>query len=212
MISILRTSAVGQIKLKYFSLCYWRFAFSLRVIFSWFRMLSMCITRSKTKEEQLREDFKTKYQLAANLKLYREQLAVMEEQFAELLKMLPSENEMPGLLDDLTFVATDAGLRINSLNWEPEIQRDFYIEFPIKMSVTGDYHQIGNMVSGVAKLPRIVSLHDFTIKRDESGNLAMDILAKTYRFKEGAELPPENAANNKGRNNETLTSVSIKSF
>ncbi|MGL5666204.1 MAG: type 4a pilus biogenesis protein PilO [Shewanella sp.] len=151
------------------------------------------------KEEQLRDDFKTKYQLAANLKLYREQLAVMEEQFAELLKMLPSENEMPGLLDDLTFVATDAGLRINSLNWEPEIQRDFYIEFPIKMSVTGDYHQIGNMVSGVAKLPRIVSLHDFTIKRDESGNLAMDILAKTYRFKEGAELPPENAANNKGK-------------
>ncbi|ABI40764.1 Pilus assembly protein, PilO [Shewanella sp. MR-4] len=151
------------------------------------------------KEEQLREDFKTKYQLAANLKLYREQLAVMEEQFAELLKMLPSENEMPGLLDDLTFVATDAGLRIKSLNWEPEIQRDFYIEFPIKMSVTGDYHQIGNMVSGVAKLPRIVSLHDFTIKRDESGNLAMDILAKTYRFKEGAELPPEKPANNKGK-------------
>ncbi|MFB2662798.1 type IV pilus inner membrane component PilO [Shewanella mangrovisoli] len=152
------------------------------------------------KEEQLREDFKTKYQLAANLKLYREQLAVMEEQFAELLKMLPSENEMPGLLDDLTFVATDAGLRINSLNWEPEIQRDFYIEFPIKMSVTGDYHQIGNMVSGVAKLPRIVSLHDFTIKRDESGNLAMDILAKTYRFKEGAELPPEKPAKNNAKN------------
>ncbi|MGR6500589.1 type 4a pilus biogenesis protein PilO [Shewanella sp. Koi 1] len=154
----------------------------------------------QTKEEQLREDFKTKYQLAANLKLYREQLAVMEEQFAELLKMLPSENEMPGLLDDLTFVATDAGLRINSLNWEPEIQRDFYIEFPIKMSVTGDYHQIGNMVSGVAKLPRIVSLHDFTIKRDESGNLAMDILAKTYRFKEGAELPPEKPAKNNAKN------------
>ncbi|MCH1931396.1 type 4a pilus biogenesis protein PilO [Shewanella sp. A25] len=146
------------------------------------------------KELQLREDFKSKYQLAANLKLYREQLAEMEKQFAELLKMLPSENEMPGLLDDVTFVATDAGLKINSLNWEPEIQRDFYIEFPIKMSVTGDYHQIGNMVSGVAKLPRIVSLHDFTITRDAAGNLAMDILAKTYRFKEGAELPPEQPA------------------
>lgn len=147
------------------------------------------------KELQLRDDFQSKYQLAANLKLYREQLATMEVQFAELLKMLPSENEMPGLLDDLTFVATDAGLRIQSLDWEPEIQRDFYIEFPIKMSVTGDYHQIGNMVSGVAKLPRIVSLHDFTIKRDDAGNLAMDILAKTYRFKEGAELPPEKPVN-----------------
>lgn len=153
----------------------------------------------QNKEVLLRDDFKNKYQLAANLKLYREQLAIMEVQFAELLKMLPSENEMPGLLDDLTFVATDAGLRIKSLNWEPEIQRDFYIEFPIKMSVTGDYHQLGNMVSGVAKLPRIVSLHDFTIKRDDLGNLAMDILAKTYRFKEGAELPPEKTSDNKGK-------------
>lgn len=152
-------------------------------------------TAEQDKEVQLRDDFKNKYQLAANLKLYRDQLATMEVQFAELLKMLPSENEMPGLLDDLTFVATDAGLKINSLNWEAEIQRDFYIEFPIKMSVTGDYHQLGSMVSGVAKLPRIVSLHDFTIKRDEAGNLAMDILAKTYRFKEGAELPPEKPAN-----------------
>ncbi|MGL5047988.1 MAG: type 4a pilus biogenesis protein PilO [Shewanella sp.] len=151
-------------------------------------------TAEQDREVLLRDDFKNKYQLAANLKLYREQLAKMEEQFAELLKMLPSENEMPGLLDDLTFVATDAGLKINSLNWEVEIQRDFYIEFPIKMSVTGDYHQLGSMVSGVAKLPRIVSLHDFIIKRDDAGNLAMDILAKTYRFKEGAELPPEKSA------------------
>ncbi|WP_144211962.1 type IV pilus inner membrane component PilO [Shewanella donghaensis] len=141
------------------------------------------------KEIVLREDFQTKYRLAANLKLYREQLVVMEAQFAELLKMLPSENEMPGLLDDTTFVATDAGLRINSLDWDTEIERDFYLEFPIKMSVVGDYHQLGHMVSGVAKLPRIVSLHDFVIKRDDSGSLSMDILAKTYRFKEGARLP-----------------------
>jgi len=149
------------------------------------------------KEEQLRQDFTSKYQLAANLKLYREQLQEMEAQFAELLKMLPSENEMPGLLDDLTFVATDAGLKINSLDWEPEIPRDFYIEFPIKMSVSGDYHDMGHMVSGVAKLPRIVSLHDFVIKRTDSGQLTMDILAKTYRFKEGAELPPAKDAKNK---------------
>ena len=142
------------------------------------------------KEIQLREDFENKYRLAANLKLYREQLVVMETQFADLLKMLPSENEMPGLLDDLTFVATDAGLRINSLDWDNEIEREFYIEFPIKMAVDGDYHEIGNMVSGVAQLPRIVSLHDFVIKRNKSGGLSMDILAKTYRFKEVAELAP----------------------
>ncbi|QIR13322.1 type 4a pilus biogenesis protein PilO [Shewanella aestuarii] len=142
----------------------------------------------QNKEIELKADFETKYRLAANLKLYREQLVVMEAQFAELLKMLPSENEMPGLLDDVTFVATDAGLKINSLDWDNEIERDFYIEFPIRLNVEGDYHQIGNMVSGVAKLPRIVSLHDFTITHKENGGLSMAILAKTYRFKEGAEL------------------------
>ena len=149
------------------------------------------LNAEQQKEQQLKSDFKSKYQLAANLKLYREQLAVMEVQFAELLKMLPSQNEMPGLLDDITFVATDAGLKINSLDWDSEIVRESYIEFPIKIAVSGDYHQLGHLVSGVAKLPRIVSLHDFVINRDDSGGLAMDILAKTYRFKEGAELPAE---------------------
>ncbi|MGS0675644.1 type 4a pilus biogenesis protein PilO [Shewanella sp. 0m-4] len=147
------------------------------------------LNAEQVKEQQLKTDFKSKYQLAANLKLYREQLAIMEIQFAELLKMLPSKNEMPGLLDDITFVATDSGLNIKSLDWESEITRDFYIEFPIKIMVGGDYHELGHLVSGVAKLPRIVSLHDFVIKRNDSGELGMDILAKTYRFKEGAELP-----------------------
>ncbi|MGE6651434.1 type 4a pilus biogenesis protein PilO [Shewanella colwelliana] len=152
------------------------------------------LTVEQDKEIILRDDFKAKYQLAANLKLYREQLAVMEIQFAELLKMLPSKNEMPGLLDDLTFVATDSGLGIQSLEWQEEIQRDFYIEFPISMAVSGDYHEMGQLVSGVAKLPRIVSLHDFVIQRNDQGMLNMQILAKTYRFKEGAELPPEKGA------------------
>ena len=142
------------------------------------------LERMQDKEQQLREDFKLKYQMAANLKLYREQLSDMEGQFAELLKMLPSKNEMPGLLDDLTFVATDAGLKINSLDWEAPVQKDFYIELPIKVSVVGDYHEIGNMISNVAKLPRIVSLHDFVITKLPSGDLKMDIFAKTYRFKE----------------------------
>lgn len=177
------------------------FAILLAVIVgvaSYFLFISDAIDglkREQDKEVQLRQDFQSKYQLAANLKLYREQLKEMEAQFAELLKMLPSENEMDGLLDDVTFVATDSGLHIESLDWEGAVQRDFYIEFPIKMVVSGDYHQMGSMVSGVAKLPRIVSLHDFVIKHQDGDILTMDILAKTYRFKEGAELPPEKDAN-----------------
>jgi type IV pilus assembly protein PilO len=147
------------------------------------------LDREQQTEQRLREDFKSKYQLAANLKLYREQLGTMEGQFAQLLKMLPSKNEMPGLLDDLTFVATDSGLKIDSLDWRDVVQRDFYIEFPISMSVSGEYHELGQLVGGVAKLPRIVSLHDFVIKKTDGGYLGMEILAKTYRFKEGADLP-----------------------
>ena len=146
------------------------------------------LERMQNKEEQLRNDFKLKYQMAANLKLYREQLSDMEGQFTELLKMLPSKNEMPGLLDDLTFVATDAGLKIDSLDWEDPVQKDFYIELPIKVSVIGDYHEIGNMISNIAKLPRIVSLHDFVITKQPSGDLKMDIFAKTYRFKENEDI------------------------
>ncbi|BAJ03981.1 type IV pilus inner membrane component PilO [Shewanella violacea] len=164
------------------------------VVASYFLFISDAIEQLDTEqraETTLKNDFKSKYQLAANLKLYREQLAKMEVQFAELLKMLPSQNEMPGLVDDITFVATDSGLRIDSLDWREEIQRDFYIEFPISMTVSGEYHELGQFVSGVAKLPRIVSLHDFVIKKTDSGALGMEILAKTYRFKEGADLPPE---------------------
>ncbi|QYJ75127.1 type 4a pilus biogenesis protein PilO [Shewanella sp. FJAT-52076] len=176
------------------------FAILLAVIVgvaSYFLFISDAIDglkREQEKEVQLRQDFQSKYQLAANLKLYREQLKEMEAQFAELLKMLPSENEMDGLLDDVTFVATDSGLHIESLDWEGAVPRDFYIEFPIKMVVSGDYHQMGSMVSGVAKLPRIVSLHDFVIKHQDGDILTMDILAKTYRFKEGEALPPEKDA------------------
>ncbi|WP_133405537.1 type 4a pilus biogenesis protein PilO [Parashewanella tropica] len=160
------------------------------LVFSYYFIVSdelNSLSRMQDKEQELRESFKLKYQMASNLKLYREQLTQLEDQFSELLKMLPSQNEMPGLLDDLTFVATDAGLKINRINWEQEIPKDFYLEFPINLSVKGDYHEIGSMVSSVAKLPRIVSLHDFVIKQAPDGQLEMDILAKTYRFKNAKE-------------------------
>ncbi|NRD75678.1 type 4a pilus biogenesis protein PilO [Shewanella sp. VB17] len=159
---------------------------------SYFLLISdamLLLDKEQQDELNLRKDFASKYQLAANLILYREQLDTMERQFAELLKMLPSKNEMPGLLDDLTFVATESGLKIESLEWRDVIQRDFYIEFPIRMTVSGEYHDLGQLVSGVAKLPRIVSLHDFTITETDIGGLSMEIMAQTYRFKEGVDLP-----------------------
>lgn len=139
-------------------------------------------------EIQLRNDYQMKYQMAVNLPLYQEQIKKMQLQFAELLEMLPTKNEISELLDDLTFVANNSGLKIISLNWQQKIEKDFYIEFPINMSVTGNYHQMGKMLEAMAGLPRMVSLSDFKITQDKSGLLRMDMLAKTYRFKDKAQF------------------------
>ncbi|QIZ78506.1 type 4a pilus biogenesis protein PilO [Ferrimonas lipolytica] len=144
----------------------------------------------KTKEVELKNEFERKYKLAANLPKYREQLALMEQQFSDLLTMLPTATEMPGLLDSVTYLATDSSLQIQSLNWRPEGKKEFYVEMPIEMKLTGGYHDFGSFASGVAGLPRIVSLHDFTMVRSDDELLQMSVTAKTYRF---SEPKPENA-------------------
>lgn len=162
----------------------------LVLIFGYLFFLSSALEQysaAQNKEADLRNDYKFKYTLASNLDVYRQQLNDMEVQFNTLLRMLPSQNEMPSLLDDLTFVATNAGLQIHSLDWQPQLNRDFYGEFPINMTVTGDYHQLGKLVSGVAQLPRIVSLHDFVIEESDD-KLTMEIQARAYRFIEQPKL------------------------
>ncbi|SHH99004.1 type IV pilus inner membrane component PilO [Ferrimonas marina] len=138
------------------------------------------------KEVALKDEFQRKYQLAANLPRYLEELAEMQALFDQLVAMLPTEHEMSALLDSVTFLATDASLDIRSLNWLPEQQKEFYIEIPIEMELQGDYHHIGQFSAGVAGLSRIVSLHDFSIERGD-GPLGMKVVAKTYRFAEQTE-------------------------
>lgn len=142
------------------------------------------LTAAQNKELELRQVFKTKYASAVNLELYKQQMVDMEKSFSSLLKQLPTTHETPGLLDDVTYVGTTSGLTFIRINWEPEIEKEFYTELPIKIEVIGDYHQFGNFVSEVAKLPRIVSLHDFTIQTEKDERLRFNVVAKTYRYKE----------------------------
>lgn len=139
---------------------------------------------AQSKEVQLRQIYRTKYASAVNLDLYKQQMVEMEQTFSFLLKQLPTTHETPGLLDDITYVGTTSGLTFIRINWEPEIEKEFYTELPIKIEVLGDYHQFGNFVSEVAKLPRIVSLHDFSIKAEQGERLRFNVVAKTYRYKE----------------------------
>ncbi|MCC5452549.1 type 4a pilus biogenesis protein PilO [Rheinheimera sp. UJ51] len=145
------------------------------------------LASAKQKETELMQLYQTRYAVAVNLEAYREQMKEMQDSLAFLLKQLPTTSETPGLLDDITYVGTTSGLVFSKINWEPEVEKEFYTELPIKIDVTGDYHQFGNFVSEVAKLPRIVSLHDFNIQAEKDGKLRFNVVAKTYRYKENSQ-------------------------
>ncbi len=136
-------------------------------------------------EQTLKDDFTDKAQQAANLDAYLAQKAQMEETFGALLRQLPSDTEVPGLIEDITRTAIDNELTIESITLKPEENTEFYVELPIDIVVEGSYHKIGSFVSSVANLPRIVTLHDFEIEPVGSPDqLRMTILAKTYRYLE----------------------------
>jgi len=134
------------------------------------------------KEVELRNTYRTKYAIASNLDIYRSQMTDMEDKFSQLLRRLPTSNETPGLLDDLTYVGTTSGLTFLKIGWLPEIEKEFYTELPIKIEVVGSYHEFGDFVGKVAQLPRIVSLHDFSITSTNTGKLTFSVVAKTYRY------------------------------
>lgn len=142
---------------------------------------------ARQKETELLQVYQQRYVSAVNLDAYREQMKGMEQTFALLLRQLPTTHETPGLLDDITYVGTTSGLTFLRMNWEPEIEKEFYTELPIQIEVLGNYHQFGIFVSEVAKLPRIVSLHDFTIKADTDNRLRFNLVAKTYRYKDASQ-------------------------
>ncbi len=146
------------------------------------------------KQEQLLADYKREYEKAVNLDAYREQMAEMKETFKGLLEQLPKNTEIPGLLDEISYAASGAGVELLSHKYLNESKKQFYIEKPIEIVATGSYHQIADFVSRISKLPRIVTLHGFTIS-EARGNqrnsnpttgsgetLSFSVLAKTYRY------------------------------
>jgi type IV pilus assembly protein PilO len=167
---------------------------------------------NQTLEQQRREEatllqgYEKKAFEAHNLDQFRKQLAEMEQTFGALLKQLPKDTEVPGLLEDITHTGLGSGLEFENIELRNEIEKEFYAELPINIQVIGDYHGFGSFVSGVASLPRIVTLHDFTVTRPSESNkemaalglLRMDITAKTYRYssKDGAA----GGANSSGKN------------
>jgi type IV pilus assembly protein PilO len=149
--------------------------------------LQLQFDRVQAEESRLKQDFEKKAFEAANLEAYKQQMVEMEESFGALVSQLPSDTEVPGLLEDITNKGLTNGLEINSINLQAEQAREFYVELPIAITATGSYHDLGAFISGMAGLPRIVTLHDFSItaRTGNSNALNLSITAKTYRYKDG---------------------------
>ncbi len=148
--------------------------------------MQLQLAKVETKEIALKKEFEKKAFQAANLDAYRQQMVEMEESFGALVSQLPSATEVPGLLEDITNKGLLNGLNIATIDLQKEQAREFYVELPIAISATGSYHDLGAFISGMAGLPRIVTLHDFKIsaKGDNANSLQMNIIAKTYRYKD----------------------------
>jgi type IV pilus assembly protein PilO len=143
------------------------------------------LKRAQSDEQTLRVTFENKQRKAANYDAYKAQLAQMEQSFGTMLRQLPGQTEIPSLIVDISQTGLAAGLAEKLFQPQAEIPRDFYAEKPIKIRLSGGYHEIANFVSGIAALPRIVTLHNITITpedQDVYDKLSLEVTAQTYRY------------------------------
>ncbi len=149
------------------------------------------LAQAEQQEADLRVIFEKKAQQAANLEAYEQQLEEMRESFGAMLRQLPNKTEVADLLVDVSQTGLASGLEFELFQPQAENPREFYAELPISIRVIGEYHEFGNFVSGVAALPRIVTLHNININRAGNNLLSMDLTAKTYRYLENEERTEE---------------------
>lgn len=161
------------------------------------------LLEARAKETELWGTLESKARKAANLQAYKDQLAEMEKSFGAMLRQLPNKTEVPNLLVDISQTGLAAGLDEKLFQPQGENRKDFYAELPITIRLTGNYHQMGNFASGIAALPRIVTLHDVEIVpagRDAragagiTGDLTLNVTAKTYRYLDEEEQEPDGDA------------------
>jgi len=167
------------------------------MVLSYFVMIKgkiEAITNAHAQEQNLLNEFKEKDSKLRNLQQYQTQLQEMEARFNQQLDQLPKETEIPGLVEDINVTGVNSGLKFKNIRLEPEVKQEFFIEQPISIDATGDYHAFGSFISGIAGLSRIVTLHDFSISATAASNAKSEIpkidyvlKAKTYRYIGNAE-------------------------
>lgn len=139
------------------------------------------------RELALKTEFESKQAKAVNLEKYKRQLEEMKQSFGAMLRQLPNKTEVADLLVDVSQTGLAAGLEFELFAPQEEVAREFYAELPIQIRVFGGYHALGEFISGLAALPRIVTIHDVTMEPRKDGELVMSATAKTYRYLDEGE-------------------------
>ncbi|MEB3767296.1 type 4a pilus biogenesis protein PilO [Acinetobacter sp. MD2] len=181
----------------------WLFIVLLVCFVGYFALISGqmdAISTAKAQEANLLNDYRDKESKLRNLEQYKKQLVQMQQDFNQQLQQLPKESEIPGLVEDINITGVKSGLKFKNISLDREVTHDFFIEQPILIEATGDYHAFGQFSSVIAGLPRIVTLHDFTItanqptdKKSEIPVITYTIKAKTYRYVgDAVSTPTEN--------------------
>jgi type IV pilus assembly protein PilO len=150
----------------------------------------LALEKVEKKELSLKKEYEAKQRKAANLEAYKKQLKEMKQSFNAMLQQLPNKSEVADLLVDVSQTGLAAGLEFELFDPTGEVAKEFYAELPIKIKVFGDYHEFGEFISGLAALPRIVTIHDVQIRSKgqvkgqagPGGKLVLEAVAKTYRY------------------------------
>lgn len=150
------------------------------------------IKSAEAEQENLLTLYKEKEAKARHLDEYKAQIAQMEIDFAELLAQLPKDKQVSDLIDGINMVGSGSGIRFKDISTPDEIEKEFFVEQPINITAVGEYHQFGNFATGIAALPRIITMHNFEVKNTKPGldkmpELELVLSTKTYRSKEVVE-------------------------
>ena len=140
------------------------------------------IENGAAEEVKLREEYKQKLQQAINLEALKDQRKLVQQYVATMEKQLPSQAEMAALLADINQAGLGRGLQFDSFKPGSPAVKDYYAELPITIKIQGNYHDLGQFVADIAKLPRIVTLNNLAITALKDGGLSLDVTAKTFRY------------------------------
>lgn len=157
------------------------------------------LNTAQQEEIQLRESYTTKKRQAINYEAYKQRLVDTEKALAALLRQLPNKAEMDDLLADVNQVGIGRGLEFDLFRPGNELKADFYATLPVTIKVVGGYHDLGNFVSDVAKLPRVVTIHDIVLTPGKTDRLTMDATVRTYRYLDESEMAAKKKDGDKKR-------------